>query len=93
MAIKESVIQDVSSGVLPPENAYEAGSIYADYLNADNERQANDRASKMEDTIADQITESNFDVEFRAFLDDFVTYPTAVFAGPFVRPKQAISLS
>jgi hypothetical protein len=91
MAIKESVIQDVSSGVLPPENAYEAGSIYADYLNADNERQANDRASKMEDTIADQITESNFDVEFRAFLDDFVTYPTAVFAGPFVRPKQVLS--
>jgi len=87
-AIQEEVVNLVMTGQLPEEAAFEASALYADYLKDQSVREAAERAKKMETQIEDNLVESNFDEEFRAFLDDFVTFPTAILAGPFIRPKK-----
>jgi hypothetical protein len=45
-------------------------------------------AKRMEDKIEDQLQEGGFERAFREFVDDFVTYPTAILKGPVVRRKK-----
>lgn len=51
-------------------------------------KESDDRANRMENKIQDQLTEGGFDGAFRDFIDDFVTYPTAILKGPIVRRKK-----
>ena len=52
--------------------------------------EAKDAASRMEDKIEDQLSQGKFQQAFREFIDDFVTYPTAIFKGPNVRRRKNI---
>jgi hypothetical protein len=45
-------------------------------------------ANRMEDKIEDQLMQGGFEHAFRDFVDDFVTYPTAILKGPVVRRKK-----
>ena len=42
-------------------------------------------AERMSDVIDDQLEQGGFDRQILDFIDDFVTYPTAIFKGPSVR--------
>lgn len=52
--------------------------------------EAKDRARRMGDVIEDQLYKGNWDLAFRDFLSDFVTYPTAIVKGPSVRKKKRL---
>lgn len=48
------------------------------------------KAFRMENKIEDQLNQGNFDSAFREFVDDFVTYPTAILKGPVIRRKKVM---
>ena len=52
--------------------------------------EAKKTAGRMSKVIEDQINEGGFHNSMMDFIDDFVTYPTAVFKGPSVRKKQKL---
>jgi len=47
-------------------------------------------ATRMGKVIEDQINEGGFHHSMMDFIDDFVTYPTAIFKGPSVRKKKKL---
>lgn len=47
-------------------------------------------ANRMENKIDDQLTQGGFEAAFRDFVDDFVTYPTAILKGPVIRRKKTL---
>lgn len=53
--------------------------------------QAKEAAKRMGDKIEDQLNLGRFSQSFRDFVNDFVTYPTAVFKGPVVQRKKKIT--
>ena len=50
--------------------------------------EAKQKAFRMEHKIEDQLNAGGFDDAFREFVDDFVTYPTAILKGPVIRRKK-----
>lgn len=50
--------------------------------------EAENCADRMEHKIEDQLNAGGFDRAFRDFIDDFVTYPTAILKGPVIRRKK-----
>ncbi|HDF8527430.1 TPA: hypothetical protein PEP05_000773 [Vibrio parahaemolyticus] len=52
--------------------------------------EASDRADRMSDHIEDVLSEGDFHTEFDAFIDDFVTYPFAIFKGPIYRRSKEL---
>lgn len=50
--------------------------------------EARDNAKRMRDKIDDQMTSGKFDDAFKDFIDDFVTYPTAILKGPIVHRRK-----
>jgi hypothetical protein len=46
-------------------------------------------AERMSDVIDDQLHEGGFNRQIIDFIDDFVTYPTAILKGPSVRKRSA----
>ena len=48
-------------------------------------------AGRMAKTIQDQLDRGNFRNSLGDFIDDYVTYPTAILKGPSVRKKQRLS--
>lgn len=48
------------------------------------------KAYRMENKIEDQLNQGNFDTAFREFVDDFVTYPTAILKGPVIRRRKTM---
>jgi len=50
--------------------------------------EAKQKAFRMENKIEDQLNAGGFDGAFREFVDDFVTYPTAILKGPVIRRKK-----
>lgn len=47
-------------------------------------------AERMADVIDDQLTQGGYDRQLTDFIDDFVTYPTAILKGPNVRKKKRL---
>lgn len=47
--------------------------------------EAKQKAFRMENKIEDQLNAGSFELAFREFVDDFVTYPTAILKGPVIR--------
>ena len=47
-------------------------------------------AERMANVIDDQLNEGNFHRSMQDFIDDFVTYPTAILKGPSVRKKKKL---
>ena len=52
--------------------------------------EAKDNAKRMRDRIDDQMSNGKFDTAFRDFIDDFVSYPTAILKGPVVRRRKTM---
>jgi len=52
--------------------------------------EAKDSARRMADIIEDQLNQGNFPQALADFIDDFVTYPTAILKGPTVRRKKRL---
>lgn len=52
--------------------------------------EAKQKAFRMENKVEDQLNQGGFDLAFREFIDDFVTYPTAILKGPVVRRKKVM---
>jgi len=48
------------------------------------------KAFRMENKIEDQLNQGQFNTAFREFVDDFVTYPTAILKGPVIRRKKVM---
>lgn len=53
--------------------------------------QAKEAAKRMGDKIEDQMNLGHFSRAFKEFVNDFVTYPTAIFKGPVVQRKKKIT--
>lgn len=52
--------------------------------------EADNCADRMERKIEDQLAAGGFERAFHDFIDDFVTYPTAILKGPVVRRKKTM---
>ncbi|WP_431786949.1 portal protein [Vibrio harveyi] len=52
--------------------------------------ESRERAESMATYIEDVVTESGFHTEFDKFLDDYVTYPYAIFKGPIYRKSKEL---
>lgn len=50
--------------------------------------EAKNKAFRMENKIEDQLHQGGFEPALRDFIDDFVTYPTAILKGPVVRRQK-----
>jgi Ni,Fe-hydrogenase maturation factor len=50
--------------------------------------EAKSKAHRMENKIEDQLNAGGFNHAFREFVDDFVTYPTAILKGPVIRRRK-----
>ena len=53
--------------------------------------EAKDSAENMAKVIQDQMQEGGYKSQMEDFIDDFVTYPTAIFKGPTVRKKKRLT--
>ena len=54
-------------------------------------QEAEDSARRMGDKIEDQLNQGKFNDELRNFINDFVTFPTAVMKGPNVKRRKAMA--
>lgn len=88
--IVQTVMYEVMEGYYPQDDAKEWGGRYAEKLQEDMKNEAREKARRMEEVITDQMEEGDWAEEFAKFLDDFVTYPTAIMAGPFLRPHKSL---
>lgn len=52
--------------------------------------EAKQKAFRMENKIEDQLAEGGFESSMRDFIDDFVTYPTAILKGPVIRREKTM---
>lgn len=52
--------------------------------------EAKERATRMAGAISDQLDQGGFKKALDEFIDDFVTYPTAILKGPAVRRKKRL---
>lgn len=53
--------------------------------------EAKDTARRMGDVVEDQLEQGGFTKAFEEFIDDYVTYPTAIIKGPTVRKKKRLA--
>lgn len=53
--------------------------------------EAKEKARRMEGVIADQLQEGKFDPAYDDFVENFVTFPTAILKGPNVRRKKKLA--
>lgn len=80
----------ISGSQLHPETFRTRMEQIHDEIRIKMREEAKDNAKRMRDKIDDQMTNGNFDQSFRDFIDDFVTYPTAIFKGPVVRKRKTM---
>jgi len=79
-----------SGGQVHPEAFRQRMEQVQDEILTKLKEEAKDKARRMESKIADQLEEGGFDPAFREFVDDFVTYPTAILKGPVIRRKKTM---
>ena len=80
----------ISGSQLHPETFRTRMEQIHDEIRLKMREEAKDNAKRMRDKIDDQMTNGNFDQSFRDFIDDFVTYPTAIFKGPVIRKRKTM---
>lgn len=88
-AVRSEAEEYLTSGLqIHPETFRTRMEQIHDEIRLKMKEEAKDNAKRMRDKIDDQMTNGNFDQSFRDFIDDFVTYPTAIFKGPVVRKRK-----
>jgi len=81
----------VQSGArIHPEAFRTRLEVVHDQIKLKIKEEAKDAARRMEDKIEDQLAEGNFKNALNDFIDDFVTFPTAILKGPSVRRRKNI---
>lgn len=80
----ESFLQQYGSEIHPETFRARMEEVHEEIMNRFRE-EAKDSARRMEDKIADQLKAGHFNKAIREFINDFVTYPTAILKGPTVR--------
>lgn len=92
--IHEKLVMEAMQGAMqlgvPEEEAYELMKNHEDRLKQELREEAELRMEKMEDHIQDVLVEGNFRKVFDDFLNDFVTYPTAVLSGINFKNKKKV---
>lgn len=90
-AVRSEAEEYLTSGLqIHPETFRTRMEQIHDEIRLKMKEEAKDNAKRMRDKIDDQMTNGNFDQSFRDFIDDFVTYPTAIFKGPVVRKRKTM---
>lgn len=95
-SVADAVMADVAAeydatSVMPDESAvYEEAGDRRDEVEAGLEDVASERAQRMERKIEDQLVEGTYAGAMDEFLDDLVTYPSAILKGPVVRARKAL---
>lgn len=93
--IEQRLINEAFQGAMqmgiPPQMLQQLLEKHRDRLKDEVRQEAEERAERMSDHIEDVIAESNWRKEFNAFLDDLVTYPSAILKGPIYQYKNGIS--
>ena len=79
-----------AGGQVHPEAFRQRMDQVQDEITTKLREEAKEKARRMEAKIGDQLEEGGFDVAFREFVDDFVTYPTAILKGPVIRRKKTM---
>jgi len=93
-AATEYVVSMLYQGMdVPPEKMVEIGGQVKDRTMAETRDEAKKIAARMELKMEDQLNEGGFASAFSAFLDDLVTFPSAVLKGPVVRNKPRMTWS
>lgn len=87
--MSEAVMGAMQLGV-PLEQMQELIEKHTDRLKDELYSEAEKRAERMSKKIEDVLAEGDFREEFNAFIDDLVTYPSAIFKGPIYRRERRI---
>ncbi len=84
--VQQQIQQVVANGQqVDPQQAEAMLDSAKEDLRAEVQKRARKAADRHEDLIDDQLTEGGWLEGIEAFIDDFVTYPGAVFKGPMMR--------
>ncbi len=89
MQMQQGLTQAYMSGLVPPDPAQLAGAARAmkDKARAELQEQAKQRVERMADKIEDQLVEGGWLKALSEFIDDLVTFPTAIMKGPVPRMR------
>jgi hypothetical protein len=92
--IHEKLVHAAMQGAMqlgvPEEEAYELMKKHEKRLKQEMKDEAELRMEKMEDYIEDVLVEGNFRKVFDDFLNDFVTFPTAILSGINFKNKKKV---
>jgi len=90
--IQKEIMEAVSvQGKAPPTGmVQQRKNELIDAVRMRMKEQAKLSVERMEDLMADQLTQTGYVQEWSDFLNDFVTYPAAHFKGPIYRKKTAL---
>ncbi len=92
--IRQKLISEAVMGMMqlnvPLEQVQELVQKHEDRLKDEVYQEGQIRAERMSDLIEDTLAEGGFREEFDAFIDDLVTYPSAIFKGPIYRRKRKL---
>tara|TARA_R110002167_G_scaffold91458_1_gene246102 strand:- start:172054 stop:174039 length:1986 start_codon:yes stop_codon:yes gene_type:complete len=93
--LHERLIMEAMKGAMalgiPEEVAFQLMQKHKDRLKGELRKEAEDRMELMEDHIEDALIEGNWRTVFDNFLDDLVTYPTAIISGVNFKQKSKIT--
>tara|TARA_Y100000780_G_scaffold169750_1_gene154935 strand:- start:352 stop:2316 length:1965 start_codon:yes stop_codon:yes gene_type:complete len=83
-------VQTAMQTGMPPENAEAILMQHEERIKDEIQQEAEARMERMADRIEDVLTEGDYRREFEAFLDDLVTYPTAILKGPIYKKTRSV---
>ena len=88
----QAFVQAQETGLIMNEqDVFQISADLADSAANSMLEQANRRAKRMQTKIEDQLVEAGFTASFYDFLDDVVTYPSAILKGPVRRMKPRLT--
>ncbi|EGR3070244.1 hypothetical protein DMW20_11830 [Vibrio parahaemolyticus] len=88
--LTQKAVQGALSLGVPLEVMQELIEKHRSRLKDELKVEADERAEGMSKHIEDELVQGDFHAQFDAFLDDFVTYPYAIFKGPIYRKKKSL---
>lgn len=88
-AVQEAQMFTQMTGLPVGPEFVERDAVYLyDRVQADAKKQATERMARMEDKMEDQLAEGGFSESLDEFINDIVTFPSAILKGPVVRKTQ-----
>lgn len=92
--LAQQLFQSYSQGIQPsPEELQQAASSMKDSVAKDLVQTAKERIERMTLKIEDQLVEGGWIYALSEFIDDIVTFPTAIIKGPVIRNRTQMKWS